>query len=202
MQPLLNNLHLPTETMKLSIHRDTETKLIEQCRKGHREAQRNLWDRYSGLMLAVCRRYISDRDEAEDVMIAGFVKVFANLDKFRHEGSFEGWIRRIMVNESLTYIRRNKHMYLEVDIEEAQRSPDYAVLDNHLHAEDLMKLIGQLPTGYRTVFNMYAIEGFSHKEIAEELGISENTSKSQLSRARSLLQKHLLQREEAINKIE
>ncbi len=202
MQPLLNNLHLPNERMKLRVHSDTETELIDQCRKGQRKAQQALYEKYARLMLAVCARYISDKSEAEDVMIGGFVKVFSKLDQFKHEGSFEGWIRRIMVNESLTYIRRNKHMYLEVDIEEAQRSPDYAVLDNHLHAEDLMKLIGQLPTGYRTVFNMYAIEGFSHREIAEQLGITENTSKSQLSRARSLLQKHLLQREEAINKIE
>ena len=202
MQPVLDILHLLHETMKLRVHSDTETELIEQCRKGIRNAQRTLYEQYAGTMLAVCSRYIADRNEAEDVMIGGFVKVFGKLDQFKHEGSFEGWIRRIMVNESLTYIRRNKQMYLEVDIEEAHRSPDYAVLDNHLHAEDLMKLIEQLPTGYRTVFNLYAIEGFSHKEIAEKMGISENTSKSQLSRARSLLQKHLLQTEEALNKIE
>ncbi len=200
MQPDLDILHLSNETMKLRVHSDTETELIEQCRKGRRKAQQSLYDRFSGLMLAVCSRYIADRSEAEDVMISGFVKVFSKLDQFKHEGSFEGWIRRIMVNESLSYIRKNKAMYLEVDIDEAHREPDYAVLDNHLHAEDLMKLIAQLPTGYRTVFNMYAIEGFSHKEIAEDLGISENTSKSQLSRARALLQKNLLQTEKALNK--
>lgn len=201
MQPVLNNLHLPYETMKLRVYSDTETELIEQCRNGQRKAQRDLFERHAGTMLAVCSRYISDKSEAEDVMITAFAKVFDKLNQFKHEGSFEGWIRRIMVNESLTYIRRNKHMYLEVDIEDAHRQPDYAVLDNHLHAEDLMKLVEQLPTGYRTVFNMYAIEGFSHKEIAEAMGISENTSKSQLSRARAMLQKHLLKREEAINKI-
>jgi RNA polymerase sigma factor (sigma-70 family) len=187
--------------MKLSVYSDSEKDLIDHCRDGQRQAQRELYERYAGMMLAVCCRYIADRDEAEDVMIGAFMKVFSKIDQFKHEGSFEGWIRRITVNESLTYIRRNKHMYLQVDIENANREPDYSVLDNHLHAEDLMKLIEQLPTGYRTVFNMYAIEGFSHKEIAEKLEISENTSKSQLSRARALLQKHLLQREEAINKI-
>jgi RNA polymerase sigma-70 factor (ECF subfamily) len=201
MQPVFHNLHLSLETMKLSVYSETEETLIDQCRQGHRQAQRDLYNRYSGTMLAVCSRYLSEKEAAEDVMIGAFMKVFTKIDQFKNEGSFEGWIRRIMVNEALTYIRKNKQMYLQTDLEEAYREPDYAILDNHLHAEDLMKLIAQLPVGYRTVFNMYAIEGFSHKEIAEAMGISENTSKSQLSRARALLQKHLLKREEAINNI-
>ena len=141
---------------------------------------------------------MTDDVQAEDIMIQGFIKVFRNLEQFKFEGSFEGWIRRIMVNESLSYIRKNRNMYLEVDIEHADREPDYARLDDHLQAEDLLRLIGQLPTGYRTVFNLYAIEGYSPQEIADQLGISENTSKSQLSRARALLQRQLLKSEEML----
>jgi RNA polymerase sigma-70 factor (ECF subfamily) len=105
-----------------------------------------------------------------------------------------------MVNEALTFIRKNKNMYLEVDIEHAHREPDYNRLDDHLQAGDLLKLIAQLPTGYRTVFNLYAIEGYSHKEIADQLKISENTSKSQLSRARTLLKRNLLKSEEMLER--
>lgn len=130
--------------------------------------------------------------EAEDILVTGFMKVFDRIDQFKGEGSFEGWIRRIMVNEALTHLRRNRSVYLETEIEQADREPDYNRLDDHLEAEDLLKMIEALPPGYRIVFNMYAIDGYSHKEIAEQLGISENTSKSQLSRARSFLQRMLV----------
>lgn len=133
--------------------------------------------------------------EAEDVMVAAFTKIFERVNQFKNEGSFEGWIRRIMVNESLTYLRKNKSMYVETDIEAAEREPDYTKLENQLEADDLLKLIGELPAGYRIVFNLYAMDGYSHKEIADQLGISENTSKSQLSRARIFLQKRLLELE-------
>ena len=119
------------------------------------------------------------------------VKVFEKLDQFSGEGSLEGWVRRVMVNESLMYIRKNKNMSLEVDVEHAEFEPNYQTLENTLEAQDLMNLIAELPVGYRTVFNLYAIEGYNHKEIAETLGINENTSKSQLSRARKLLQTRL-----------
>jgi RNA polymerase sigma-70 factor (ECF subfamily) len=186
--------------MKLKIYQSSEEKLIMKCRENDPASQRMLYDQYASKMLGVCRRYINDADQAEDVMITGFIKVFKNLAQFKFEGSFEGWVRRIMVNESLSFIRKNKNMYLEVDIEYAQREPDYSQLDHHLQAEDLLELIDQLPTGYRTVFNLYAIEGYSHKEIADQLKISENTSKSQLSRARALLQRHLLKSEELLEK--
>lgn len=129
--------------------------------------------------------------EAEDILITSFTKIFERVDQFKGDGSFEGWIRRIVVNESLTFLRRNRSMYLETDIEQVDREPDYTQLDNQLEAEDLLKMIQELPPGYRVVFNMYAIDGYSHKEIADHLGISENTSKSQLSRARTYLQKML-----------
>jgi RNA polymerase sigma-70 factor (ECF subfamily) len=136
--------------------------------------------------------------EAEDVLIMSFTKILNRIDQYKGDGSFEGWMKRIVVNESLTYLRKNKTMYLEMDIAAADREPDFEKMENELHAEDLMKLIDTLPTGYRIVFNLYAIDGYSHKEIAEQLGISENTSKSQLSRARVVLQKSLLEIEKEL----
>ena len=150
-------------------------------------------------MFSVCRRYVMQLQEAEDILVCGFTKVFQKLDQFKGQGSFEGWVRRIMVNEALTFIRRNKSMYLEVEIEKASREPDFQKLSDQLEVEDLEKMIDRLPMGYKTVFNLYAIEGFSHKEIAEKLGISENTSKSQLSRARVHLQRLLLNAEQSMN---
>ncbi len=131
--------------------------------------------------------------EAEDVLVKAFTKILDRIDQYKNEGSFEGWIRRVMVNESLSYLRKNKSMYVETDIEALDKEPNYEKLENHLEAQDLLNLISELPSGYRIVFNMYAIDGYSHKEIGEQLGINENTSKSQLSRARSVLQKKLLE---------
>lgn len=177
----------------------TEERLIAACKKGDRKAQYELYEKYAPLMYSVCRRYVMQLQEAEDILVCGFTKVFNKLDQFKSEGSFEGWIRRIMVNEALTFIRRNKSMYLEVEIEKASREPDFNKLSDQLEVEDLEKMIDRLPMGYKTVFNLYAIEGFSHREIAEKLGISENTSKSQLSRARVHLQKLLIESEENTN---
>ena len=202
MQRYLSFLHLPCVVNQnmLQIKRSkTEERLLEDCRKGDRKAQRDVYEKYSGLMFSVCRRYINEPEAAEDVLVCGFMKVFSKIDQFKREGSFEGWVRRIMVNESLTYIRKNKSLYMQVEIENAEREPDYSQLSDHLEEEDLMKMINRLPAGYRTVFNLYAIEGFSHKEIAEQLDISENTSKSQLSRARAHLQKLLIEAERFMN---
>ena len=177
----------------------TEKEIITGCLKGDNKSQRYLYDRYAPIMLTVCRRYIKDQGIAEEIMIKGFTLVFDKLDQFRMEGSFEGWIRRIMVNESLGWLRKNRNMYLEVDIDEANRELYVEQISAVLHAEELMRMINELPQGYRTVFNLYAIEGYSHMEIAEKLGISVNTSKSQLSRARSYLQKQLLEIEKSLN---
>lgn len=182
--------------MGYQIYHAVDNELIDGCRRQDRHAQRFLFEHYSGRMLALCCRYVKDRMDAEDVMVVAFTKVFDRIKQFKGDGSFEGWIRRIIVNESLTYLRKNKSMYLETDIEAADREPDYGKLDGQLEAEDLMKLIADLPTGYRIVFNLYAIDGYSHQEIAGQLGVSENTSKSQLSRARALLQKRLLEMED------
>ena len=183
--------------MELQIYSAIDKTLLDGCRRHDRHAQRFLFEHFSARMLSLCCRYIKDRMEAEDIMVIGFAKVFDRIRQFKGDGSFEGWIRRIMVNESLTYLRRNKSMYLETDIEAAEREPDYDQLDTTLETEDLVRLISELPAGYRIVFNLYAIDGFTHQEIATQLGISENTSKSQLSRARAHLQKKLLQLEES-----
>ena len=177
--------------MQFQIYRARETDLIEGCRRKDRSAQKGLYDLLAPRMLSICCRYIKDRMEAEDVLVTSFMKVFDRLDQFKHEGSFEGWIRKIVVNESLTYLRKNKNMYLETDLETADREADLQSLDTDLEAADLLRLVAELPTGYRMVFNLYAIDGFSHKEIAEQIGITESTSKSQLSRARMHLQAKL-----------
>jgi RNA polymerase sigma-70 factor (ECF subfamily) len=137
-------------------------------------------------------RYVNSQFEAEDILISGFMRVFDKIEQYKHEGSFEGWLRRVMVNEALGYIRKNKSIYLEVEIEKVAYTKEANTdASTHLEAEDLLKLVQRLPQGYKTVFNLYAIEGYSHKEIADMLQISENTSKSQLSRARALLQQYL-----------
>lgn len=171
---------------------NTEEQLIADCRRGRQKAQKELYDRFAPKMLGVCFRYIHDRDEAEHVMIGGMVKLFEKLNQYQGDGSFEGWVRRIMVNESLMYIRKNKNMSLEVEVDKADSEPDFQSLESNLETADLMALIAELPVGYRTVFNLNAIEGYNHKEIAEMLKINENTSKSQLSRARKILQTKLL----------
>ena len=187
--------------MKLQIQKSTlETDLIIACKKQNAKAQRLLYDKYATLMLGLCRRYIKGELEAEDVMIKGFMKVFTKIELFEGKGSFEGWMKRIMINEALGYIRKNKAMYLEIEIEAAEREPDYNKISTELETKDLLKMVNELPSGYRTIFNLYAIEGYSHKEISELLGINENTSKSQLSRARMHLQKKLLASEKILER--
>jgi RNA polymerase sigma factor (sigma-70 family) len=179
--------------MTFKIYRATEDELIKGCLSHDRSAQKRLYDTYSSKMYAICYRYVRDAAEAEDILIVAFTRIFEKINQFKSEGSFEGWIRRIIVNEALTHLRRNRSMYLETDLDQVDREPDYDKLQDHLEEEDLLKMIQELPTGYRIVFNLYAIEGYSHKEIANQLGISENTSKSQLSRARTYLQKLLVE---------
>jgi RNA polymerase sigma-70 factor (ECF subfamily) len=177
--------------MEFKIYRAKDDELVKGCLRRDRSAQRQLYESYSSKMYSICYRYVKDSMEAEDILITAFTKVFDKIGQFKNEGSFEGWIRRIVVNEALTYLRRNRSMYLETELEQVDREPDFSRLSDHLEAEDLMNMIKELPTGYRIVFNMYAIDGYSHKEIAGQLNISENTSKSQLSRARVYLQKML-----------
>jgi len=142
-------------------------------------------------MYHTCMRYLTDQMEAEDAMTEGFVKVFSKIDLFeyRGKGSFEGWVKRIMINESLMALRKKKHVH--VDIDQYFNIESRSTTDSELEYREIVNLIFHLPKGYRTVFNMYVIEGYSHKEIADRLKISENTSKSQLSKARGSLLKSL-----------
>lgn len=175
-------------------HNITESDLIRGCLEGNRRAQQMLYDRFAGKMYAVCLRYTKDEDEAQDVLQDGFIKVFRNLDKFRGDGSFEGWIRRIFVNTAIEYYRKAVNMKPVTEKEERTlEDADLSALDN-LHEKEIMKLINELSPGYKTVFNLYVIEGYSHKEIAEMMGISEGTSKSQLARAKAVLQKMIKER--------
>ncbi|WP_151088603.1 RNA polymerase sigma factor [Hymenobacter baengnokdamensis] len=171
----------------------TEPDLIAACLRGEPRAQRQLYNQFAGLMLTVCRRYLKRHEDAEEALLLGFAKVFRALPTFRQEGSFEGWIRRIMVNEALMELRRREplHLSLEEFAQPENLASTPATADTQLQAEELLTLLQALPTGYRTVFNLYAIEGYSHPEIAEALGISEGTSKSQLSKARAMLQRKL-----------
>lgn len=166
-----------------------EGQLVKALRKQDPKAQRQVYEKYSSRMLGLCFRYVSNEMIAEDVMIEGFLRVFGKIDQFSEEGSFEGWIRRIMVNEALGHLRKQKRILEDAFSEEIVNIPDYALADQNLNAEELLDLIGALPAGYRTVFHLYAIEGYAHNEIAELLGITESTSKSQLHRARAQLQK-------------
>lgn len=169
--------------------------LIAGCSKGSRKAQELLYKQFAAQMLAVCMRYAVDRPEAEDMLQIGFVKVFDKIADFRNEGSFEGWVRRIMVHSSIGYYRKH-HKMMVVDMGDVvtQQSVDPSALAN-LDVKDLMRLIQNLAPGYRMVFNLYAIEGYSHKEIGDIMGITEGASKSQLSRARSILKEQVVKLE-------
>jgi RNA polymerase sigma factor (sigma-70 family) len=177
--------------MRLQVYRVKEETMIEGCKKQNKQFQEQLFHHYSGKMYSLCCRYVKDKVEAEDVLITAFAKLFERIDQYKGDGSFEGWVRKIIVNESLTYLRKSKSMYVETDIEDAIHVAQMDSPETKFEADDLLTLIGELPTGYRIVFNLYAIDGYSHKEISEQLGISENTSKSQLSRARVMLQRQL-----------
>ena len=167
-----------------------EKVLIKRAVAGNSEAQRILYETHASKMLSVCRQYIRDLQFAEDVMINGFVKVFNHLHTYRFEGSFEGWIRRIMIREAISFLRKKQFVVFDDETFEHQNQP-VARFTSELDVEYIQELIDQLPEGYRMVFILYAVEGYKHQEIAEMLNISESTSKSQLFKARRLLQKKL-----------
>ena len=175
----------------------TEEKIIQGCIKRDQRAQRLLYETYSPRMLAVCMRYTGSRAKAEDVMHDGFITVFEKIGSYNRMGSFEGWIRRIFVNMALMSLRKADILKFSDELDSAEReySKESSVLSS-ISSKELMRLIASMPTGFRIVFNMYAIEGFSHQEIAKELNISEGSSRSQFSRARTWLRDRL--REEDI----
>jgi RNA polymerase sigma-70 factor (ECF subfamily) len=179
---------------------NTDDQIIVGCLEGKRKAYSLLFKNYAPVMLGVCMRYCKNRIDAEDVMQDGFIKVFTQIHKFGHKGSFEGWIKRIMINAAIDNYQSNLKHFFHEDVSESYQA---AIIDDHPDADDdipdelnisrekLMGMIQELPDGYRVVFNLYAIENYNHKEIASLLGISENTSKTQLLKARKALRKKI-----------
>ncbi len=171
---------------------ENEQDLVNGCRKRERSAQKRLYDAFAGKMFALCLRYVKNRADAEDVLQDAFVKIYENIDSYRGDSPLQYWIKSIVVNTALKHIRKQKHL-MELD--------DVHTYDNHVadseftlsgfQMQQLLGFIQELPIGCQTVFNLYAIEGYQHNEIAELMGISEGTSKSQYSRARTLLQQKL-----------
>ena len=176
----------------------TEAELISGCVKQDRACQKQLYEQFYGKMMAVCVRYAKNRDEAKDILNEGFMKVFTNLRNFANTGSFEGWIRRIIVNTAIDHLRKNRHEYLIVNTVYADQAGVTKVEEveeddifRNIRQEDIIHAIQELSPAYRTVFNLFVMEEFTHKEIAEKLDISEGTSKSNLSKAKFNLKKNL-----------
>jgi RNA polymerase sigma-70 factor (ECF subfamily) len=163
--------------------------IIKQCLSGNRVAQKTLFDQFAAKMLFLCRRYAIDDNEAQDMVQEGFIRLFGNLEKFRNTGPFEGWVRRIFVNTAIKYYHKERHhnAVAAMEIVTAFENEESGIVDA-LSEQELMGLLSDLPDGYRVVFNLYAIEGYSHAEIASLLNIQESTSRSQLVKARKMLQ--------------
>lgn len=168
--------------------------ILKGCRKGNRKDQEALFRMFSDKMFGVCRYYTKDYSEAEDVLHDGFMKVFEKISKYRGEGSLEGWIRRVIVNTALERYRKQSRMSAVTELDERMVDDNQQDIEGKLSAEELFEIIMELTPKYRLVFNLYAVEGYSHKEISEKLNISEGTSKSNLARARGILQKKVQHR--------
>jgi RNA polymerase sigma factor (sigma-70 family) len=185
MALVLRNHYKPSRLMSI-----TSTKfnsLIKDCINGNRKSQKELYNIFASPMYSICLRYSKNQMDAEDILQNGFIKLFNNLHKFRGEGSFEGWVRRIFVNSAIEHLRDKKiNVTVDITLQDFIPYSHVSALDT-LYEKDLIKTTDVLSDGYRTVFNLYAVDGFSHKEIAEYLGISESTSKSQYSRAKAIL---------------
>jgi len=172
---------------------DQQKDIIKGCVKGETEAQGALFKKYSKILFGVCLRYTKDHSAAEDVLHEGFIKIFLNIASYKNKGSFEGWMRRIMVNTALERYRKNFQMYPVSDVTELESKMNTNIIVSELSAQELLVLIKDLPPAYKMVFNLYAIDGYSHKEVGEILNISIGTSKSNLSRARKILQNKVRQ---------
>lgn len=177
--------------MKVIDLHQQEKQTITLAIDNNRQAQQLIYNKYAAKMLGVCRQYIKDVHLAEDVLITAFMKVFTNLKNFEHKGSFEGWIRRIMIHECISFIRAHKKVSFMDD--ESYHEETFNEIDSQFTVDELQFLIDALPDGYKMIFNLYAIEGYKHHEIATMLNISEGTSKSQLSHARRILQGNIHQ---------
>lgn len=176
---------------KLPIN-DTYGPIIRECLKNNKLAQKELYERLSSRMYSLCIRYIGDRETAKDILHDGFIVLFSKLDTYKGEGSFEGWARRIFITTALMHLRKSDALKNSQDIEPLASSftVNPTVIEK-IEAARLLELVSQMPVGFRMVFNMFAIEGYSHQEIAKELGITEGGSRSQLSRARIWLQERI-----------
>jgi len=183
-----------------------EKKILLQCIKNNSQAQRILYEKYAPGLLGVCMRFTGNRPEAEDILQEGFVKVFLNIKDFEGRSSLIGWMRRIIINTAITHYHKNlKHQYhADIDDIKEKNIGDFEIGDLEFTREEILNVIAELPAGYKMVFNLYALEGYKHKEIAEQLKIDVNTSKSQYSRARKLIQTKLeiLGREKLVKKEE
>ena len=182
--------------------------IVKECRKGKRKGYSLLYRKYSPVLLGLCIRYTQNRDEAEDVLQDGFIKVFQKIKTFENKGSFEGWLKRIMVNTAINYYKSNKKYRLHEDYDVnninhtlLQNEDETVEVETPLKQEELLAMINELPVGYRLVFNMYVFDGLTHKEIAGELGISVGTSKSQLSKARKHLKVKVEQLQQKMLKV-
>jgi RNA polymerase sigma-70 factor, ECF subfamily len=183
----------------INLHID-QNQLIAKAIENNRQAQHEIYNKFASKMLSVCRQYIKDVHHAEDVMITGFMKVFVNLNKFENKGSFEGWIKRIMIHECIDFLRVKKNSFNHKDIDDVVLTEDEDFYElNDFSIDDIQLMIDNLPNGYKTVFNLYVIEGYKHQEIAEMLKISEGTSKSQLSHAKKMLQQQITELKQKIN---
>jgi RNA polymerase sigma-70 factor (ECF subfamily) len=165
-----------------------EYKLVKDCLRNHPAAQKQLYDLYADVMLGICYRYTKSMNDAQEVLQVGFIKVFRNLHQFKHEGELGAWIRRIMVTTAINYLKRKPRYQLDLGFEDAYLHPvERDMPDIPVNMKDILNLVRQLPSGYQAIFNLHAIEGYSHVEIGRMLGIKEGTSRSQYARARALL---------------
>lgn len=170
---------------------EQERHIVQGCLRGEKSFQKLLYNQYSQKMYSVCLRYSQDQDQAKDLLQEGFIRVFQHLTTFKGEGSFEGWVRRIMVNGCLESLRKPENKIFHEDVNDVESELSYEPNMRKLDVQYVLRKIQELAPGYRAVFNLFVVEGYQHQEIAEMLGISESTSKSQLSRARKLLQEML-----------
>ena len=180
----------------------TDTELVKRCLRGDARGQRKLYEQFAGKMLFVCRRYARDMREAEDMLQEAFMRVFSSLRQYRAEGSLEGWVRRIVVTTALGVVRQKKLPFAAMEEEVWELPSDESDVLDKMSTEELMKLIGELPDGYRVVFNLNVIDGYGHQEIAEMLGITANTSRSQLLKARRFLRLRILRLQQLAERYE
>lgn len=179
----------------------TDKILVDGCAKGDRKVQQALYDQFCRRLLAICVRYARSVAEAEDILQEGFIKAFDHIKNFRYESKLETWLTRIMINTALNYQRKKLYLFPMIDVTDVPLKEDEKISLSGFHLDELLKFVQSLPDGCRVVFNLFAIEGYSHKEISEMLSISEGTSKSQYSRARQLLM-HRINSEQEYGKLE